>query len=49
MKTKDNAEDLVTWTGDLNTQEARDTFEPEIAMRIPDGSEFVNPQVSCLH
>mmetsp|Transcript_1561 Transcript_1561/g.2793 ORF Transcript_1561/g.2793 Transcript_1561/m.2793 type:complete len:319 (-) Transcript_1561:317-1273(-) len=34
----------ITWAGDLNTCAARDRFLPDLEMRIPAGSEFVNPK-----
>ncbi|KAJ3213888.1 hypothetical protein HDU67_002342 [Dinochytrium kinnereticum] len=33
----------IPWEGDLNDEEVRALWEPEIEMRIPAGSEFVNP------
>jgi dehydrogenase/reductase SDR family protein 12 len=33
----------IDWAGDLNTDCARKTFEPEIAMAVPAGAEFINP------
>jgi len=34
----------IQWAGDLENEDARKAFEPEIAMAIPDGSEFNDPQ-----
>jgi hypothetical protein len=33
----------IVWAGDLNSPCARNTFEPELAMGVPAGAEFVNP------
>ncbi|KAJ3113143.1 hypothetical protein HDU96_003738 [Phlyctochytrium bullatum] len=33
----------IPWAGDLNDAATRAKWEPEVEMRIPDGSEFVNP------
>ncbi|KAJ3094852.1 hypothetical protein HDU97_007524 [Phlyctochytrium planicorne] len=33
----------VPWAGDLNEESTRKLWEPEVEMRIPAGSEFVNP------
>jgi len=34
---------VIPWTGDLNDEEIRKKWEPEVQMRIPSGAEFVNP------
>lgn len=34
----------ISWAGDLNTCQARNALEPDIAMQIPAGMEFVDPQ-----
>jgi len=42
-KTQDAAGNPIIWAGDLETDEARAAFEPELSMRIPAGAEFNNP------
>ena len=42
--TKDTSGAAIEWSGDLNDCCVRDTFKPEIEMRLPAGSEFVDPQ-----
>ncbi len=34
----------VPWAGLINSPEILSKWEPEVEMRIPDGSEFVNPE-----
>lgn len=41
--TKDSTGAAIKWSGDLNDSVVRDTFMPYIEMRVPLGSEFVNP------
>mmetsp|Transcript_39296 Transcript_39296/g.118196 ORF Transcript_39296/g.118196 Transcript_39296/m.118196 type:complete len:319 (-) Transcript_39296:225-1181(-) len=42
--TKDTSGAAIEWSGDLNDSCVRDTFMPEIEMRVPAGSEFIDPQ-----
>jgi len=35
---------VIPWAGDLNNEEIRKKWEPEIQMRIPAGAEFINPE-----
>lgn len=44
MFTQDEQGNPISWAGDLNVCEVRNTFEPDLAMRIPAGSEFVDPK-----
>jgi hypothetical protein len=34
----------IPWVGDLNVEETRKLWEPEVQMRIPAGAEFVAPE-----
>lgn len=42
--TEDSAGNTIAWSGDLNDPCVRQSFQPELEMRIPAGSEFVDPQ-----
>ena len=44
MITEDATGAQISWSGDLNDPCTRKVFEPDIEMRIPAGSEFVDPQ-----
>lgn len=41
--TEDSAGATIPWAGDLNDPCARQTFLPDLEMRIPAGSEFIDP------
>eukprot|EP00037_Helgoeca_nana_P032502 m.414155 g.414155 ORF g.414155 m.414155 type:complete len:317 (-) comp29256_c0_seq1:157-1107(-) len=42
--TEDSNGSTIAWAGDLNECRVRRLFEPDLEMRLPTGSEFVNPQ-----
>lgn len=42
--TEDSGGAAIKWSGDLNESVVRDTFMPDIEMRVPAGAEFVDPQ-----
>jgi len=44
MFTVDEGKNPITWSGDLRCCEVRKMYEPDVAMQIPAGSEFVDPK-----
>lgn len=42
--TEDSAGNPIGWTGNLNDACTRQTFLPDLEMRVPAGSEFIDPQ-----